>query len=183
MIDTHIPPSVLRLMDRLADIPVLVTTVAREIVAANALATALLPEATGGSRRERTLAWRHFMGFPSTRVMRSAEEIAENEEILVAELQSAQARYPADSFLNAMILDLRQHSQRFEELWTGHRLRFAHTKEKKLEHPEIGELTLDCDDLAIQGSDLDLVVFTPAPGSTSAQALELLSAIGLQQFS
>jgi len=45
-----------------------------------------------------------------------------------------------------------------------------------------GELTLDCDDLVIQGSDLELVVFTAAAGSSSAQALELLGAIGLQRF-
>jgi transcriptional regulator with XRE-family HTH domain len=182
VINTHIPASVLRLMDRLADTPVLVTTVAREIVAANTIATALLPEATGGSRRERTLAWRRFMGFSTNRVMRSAEERAEEDEILVAELQGALARYPADTFLTAMITDLRENSRPFEELWTSHRLRSGHAKEKRLNHPEVGELTLDCDDLAVQGSDLALVVFTAAPGSRSAQALELLGTIGLQRF-
>jgi len=182
VIDTHIPASVLRLMDRLADVPVLITTVSREIVAANAVAAALFPEAVGGSRRERTLAWRHFLGFPSIRVMRSPEELAEAEEILVAELQSALACYPADTHLAAMISDLRRQSQRFEELWTAHRLRGGHAKEKRFDHPEVGELTLDCDDLAIQGSDLELVVFTAAQGSSSAQALELLGAIGLQRF-
>jgi hypothetical protein len=35
---------------------------------------------------------------------------------------------------------------------------------------------------ACEGSDLELVVFTAAPGSSSAQALELLGAIGLQRF-
>ena len=38
----------------------------------------------------------------------------------------------------------------------------------------MGTLTLDCDDLIIQGSDLELVVFTAVPGSPSANALELL---------
>jgi len=81
-----------------------------------------------------------------------------------------------------MISDLRSQSQRFEELWTAHRLRGGHAKEKHFDHPEVGELTLDCDDLVIQGSDLELVVFTAAAGSSSAQALELLGAIGLQRF-
>lgn len=45
----------------------------------------------------------------------------------------------------------------------------------------MGKLTLDCDDLILQGSDLELVVFTAAPGSPSFKALELLGAIGLQQ--
>jgi transcriptional regulator with XRE-family HTH domain len=62
VIDTHIPASVQRLMDRLADVPVLVVTVAGETLAANPLASALLGDLTGLSRRERTLAWRNFTG-------------------------------------------------------------------------------------------------------------------------
>lgn len=185
VIDTHIPASVSRLIDRLGDIPVLVTSVAREIVAANAIAQALFPEAAGGAgvaRRERTLAWRHFMELPTTRVFRSRQELLEDEEILVAELQGAQARYPADTFLAALIFDLRTQCPRFEELWTGHRLRGGHTKQKQFRHPELGQFELCCDDLVIQGSDLELVVFTAAAGSPAAQALELLGAIGLQRF-
>ncbi len=182
VIDTHIPASVLRLMDRLSDVPVMVTTVAAEIVAANPLAMALCEEATGGTRRERTLAWRKFMGFPSTRVTRTEEERIDAEEMLVADLQSALARYPADTFLTTLVSDLRDQSPRFAELWSKHRLRLVRTKEKHFIHPEVGELTLDCDHMTIQGSDLQLVVFSAAPGSPSARALELLAAIGLQRF-
>jgi hypothetical protein len=182
VLDIRVPASVLRLVDRLADVPVLVTTVAREIVVANAMATALFSELTSGGRRERTLAWRRFMGLPSIRVMGSPEELAEDEEILVAELQVASARFPADPFLAAMIADLRSQSLRFEDLWTDRRLRLGHAKQKHFAHPEVGELTLDCDDLMIQGSDLDLVVFSACPGSSSAEALTLLGVIGLQHF-
>ncbi len=182
VIDTHIPASVLRLIDRLGDIPVLVTSVAREIVATNAMGAALFPELGGRSRRERTLAWRRFMGLPSARMIRSPKELVDDEEILVAELQGALARYPADTFLATIISDLRRQSPRLEELWTGHRLRGRHAKQKHFSHPEVGELELCCDDLVIQGTDLELVVFTAAAGSPSAQALELFGAIGLQRF-
>lgn len=181
VIDTRIPASVLRLIDRLSDVPVLLTTAAREIIAANPLAEALFPELTGGSRRERTLAWRRFTGLASTRVVSSAER-AEDEVVLVAELQGALVRYPNDSYLAALVSDLRTQSARFEALWTDHRLRCGHAKEKHFDHPEVGELTLDCDDLVIRGTDLYLVVFTPVPGSVSARSLELLDAIGLQRF-
>ena len=182
VIDTHISASVLRLMDRLSDVPVMVTTVAAEIVAANPLAMALCDETVGRTRRERTLAWRRFMGFPTSRVIRTAEERNDAEEMLVADLQSALARYPADTFLTTLVSDLRDQSPRFAELWSKHRLRLVHTKEKHFIHPEVGELTLDCDHMTIQGSDLQLVVFSAAPGSPSARALELLAAIGLQRF-
>ena len=182
VIDTHIPASVLRLMDRLSDVAVMVTTVAGEIVAANTLAMALSEEAAGGTRRERTLAWRRFMGFPSSRVMKTEEDRIDAEVVLVADLQSALARYPADTFLTALVSDLREQSPHFDELWSEHRLRSGHAKQKHFIHPEVGELTLDCDDLTIEGSDLRLVVFSAAPGSVSARALELLGAIGLQRF-
>ena len=180
-IDTHVPASVQRLMDRLSDVPVLITTAAREIVAANPLAQSLFPEARSVPRRERTLAWRRFMNLPSSRIL-SAEESADDEMILVAELQAAQARFPADSHLAALISDLRGRSPRFAELWAGHQLRGGHARRKRFHHPEVGDFELDCDDLAVHGTDLHLVVFTAAPGSPSARALQLLSAIGCQQF-
>jgi len=50
-------------------------------------------------------------------------------------------------------------------------------------HPEIGPITLDCDSLTVSDSDFRLVVYTAARGSEAASQLELLAAIGLQQFS
>jgi transcriptional regulator with XRE-family HTH domain len=182
VIDTHIPASVLRLMDRLGDASVMVRTVAGELIAANHLAMALFAEAGGEGRRERTLAWRHFMGLPSIRVHRNEQDRIDAEEVLVADLQHAQASYPADTYLSELIRDLRAESPHFNELWCGHSLRRGHAREKHFIHPEVGELTLNCDDLLVEGTALSLAVFTAEPGSPSAQALELLSTIGLQRF-
>ncbi|MCU4185532.1 helix-turn-helix transcriptional regulator [Acidiferrimicrobium sp. IK] len=180
-IATHIPASVQRLMDRLTDVPVLITTAAREIIAANLLAQALFPEASAPSRRERTLAWRRFMGLHSSRVL-TADELGDDEAILVAELQTALSRYPADDYLAALVSDLRGDSVRFEQLWTSHELAGRHAHQKRFRHPQVGPLTLDCDDLSVDGSDLHIVVFTAAPRSPSEEALALLGAIGLQRF-
>jgi len=181
-IDTHIPASVQRLMDRLADVPVLVVTVAGEILAANPLASALQGDLAGLSRRERTLAWRHFGGAGRSRILQSSDERAEAEEIAVADLQDALARYPDDSHLNAMIADLHAMSPRFRDLWSEHRVRRAHARRKTFDHPELGELSFDCDALAIQGTPLQLIVYTATPGSPADRALPLLGAIGTQQF-
>jgi transcriptional regulator with XRE-family HTH domain len=53
-IDRHITPGVQRILDRLADVPVMVVDAAWEIVALNPLATALLGDLSAGSPRERT---------------------------------------------------------------------------------------------------------------------------------
>lgn len=182
MIDTHIPSSVQRLMDRLSDVPVLVVTVAGEILAANLLAGALQGDISGLSRHERTLAWRHFHDL-SSRAVRTEQERAEHEQIMVADLQDALARYPDDAYLTGVITDLRSHSPRFAELWSQHRVRRAHARRKTFSHPELGELTYDCDALAVQGTPLQLVVYTAAQGSPAAEALPLLATIGLQEFS
>lgn len=176
VIDTHIPASVQRLMDRLSDTPLLVVTVAGEILAANQLALALLGDITGVSRLERSLAWRHFSGTGGSRVLRRQNEEAEAEEIMVADLQNALASYPDDTHLTMMIAELRHRSPRFQELWSEHHVHRTHSRHKTFDHPELGELSFDCDALAIQGTGLQLIVYTAAPGSRAEQALPLLAA-------
>jgi transcriptional regulator with XRE-family HTH domain len=181
-INRHITPSLQRLLDRLADVPVIVVDAASEIIAANGLAAALIGDLSGGSRRERTIAWRHFAGLGS-RIVRSAEEDAEAEIGLVASLQDAVGRYPADQHLLDLIADLRETSPRFAELWEQHPVARGVSRTKTFRHPQVGEITVDCDVLSVQGSDLEVIVYTAPPGSADAHALELLGAIGLQQFS
>jgi hypothetical protein len=54
---------------------------------------------------------------------------------------------------------------------------------KTFRHPEVGDITLDCDALAVEGSALRLIVYTATPGSRDADTLRLLAAVGLQSFS
>ncbi len=104
-IDRHITPSLHRLLDRLADVPVLVVDAASEIVAANPLAAPLIGDLSGASRRKRTVAWRQFTGSRS-RIVRTAEQQAEAEAATAAELRDALGRFPSDEHLNDLIRDL-----------------------------------------------------------------------------
>jgi transcriptional regulator with XRE-family HTH domain len=181
-IDRHITPSLQRLLDRLTDVPVMVADAAGEILAANELATALIGDLSGASRRERTLAWRQFTGMPS-RIVRTLAEQAASESRLVAELRDALGRYPADRRLTSLIEDLLEFSPRFAELWEQRPVTPVFAKRKTFEHPEVGRITLDCDVLAVQGSDLNMIVYTAPSGSSDADSLALLGTIGLQAFS
>jgi transcriptional regulator with XRE-family HTH domain len=180
-IDRHIPPSLHRLLDRLADVPVLVLDAAAEVVAANALGTALLGEMSGPGRRERNIAWRQFTGAPS-RVVRTPEERGEADAATVADLRQALAHHPHDDELNSLIEDLRERSPRFAVLWAQRPVSRAPARRKTFRHPEVGTFTLDCDALSVQGADLTVIVYTAPAGSADADALALLGAIGLQSF-
>ena len=177
----HPTPGVQRILDRLADVPVIVVDASWQFVAANALAGALLGDLAGRPPRERNIVWRHFVGLPS-RVVRTPEEDAALEAEAVADLHEAVGRYPADEELRALVEDLRTHSPRFAELWEQRPVGPRVASRKTVEHPEIGRITVDCDVLAVRGSDLRLIVYTAAPGSSDAGALALLGAVGLQSF-
>jgi transcriptional regulator with XRE-family HTH domain len=182
-IDRHITPGVQRVLDRLADVPVVVIDAAWTVIAANPLAVALVGEAAGeADPRARNVAWRHFTGAP-TRYARDAEEDARLEVEAVADLREALGRYPDDGPLQALIADLQEASPRFAELWSRRAEVAPRTASRKtIVHPEIGPITLDCDILIVRGSDLRLIVYTAPPGTPDANALALLATIGLQTF-
>jgi transcriptional regulator with XRE-family HTH domain len=179
-ITRHLTPGVQRVLDRLADVPVVVLDAGWQIVAANPLARALLGE-PAEDPRERNLVWRVFSGGAS-RVVRSAEERAAFEVEAVADLHDAVGRYPDDPELRRLVEELQASSARFAELWEARPVAVRTADRKTLMHPEVGPITLDCDVLTVQGSNLRLIVYTAQPGSADAEALALLAAIGLQAF-
>ncbi|MBV9171911.1 MAG: helix-turn-helix domain-containing protein [Chloroflexi bacterium] len=181
-INRHITPSLRRLLDRLADVPVMLVDGASEIITLNALATALLGDLSGGTRRERTLAWRHFTGLPS-RLVWTAKQREEAEAGIVAQLRKALGRFPHDKYLNSLIEDLLECSPAFAGVWELRPVAGPPVGRKTFDHPELGEITLDCDELAVAGTDLTMVVYTAPAGSTHAKAVALLETIGLQRFS
>jgi transcriptional regulator with XRE-family HTH domain len=180
-INRHMGPGVQRLLDRLSDVPVMVMDASWQVIAANPLASALLGDLSGASARDRNLAWRHFTGAPSRLVRSREDELAADGEI-VADLREALGRYPSDVQLRALVDDLRDASARFAAAWEEHPVGRRSASRKTFQHPDVGPITLDCDVLVAQGSDLRLVVYTARAGSSDADALALLATIGLQSF-
>jgi transcriptional regulator with XRE-family HTH domain len=163
----ELTPGVRRMLDRLADLPVIVYDAGWEPIAANDLGRALFGQPAGN------LARHHFAGRPS-RVVRTPAETARIEQEIVADLHAAAARWPADERLHELIRELRTISARFDEL-SQQRPAAIHASDRKtIAHPELGRITLDCDVMHAHGSDLRIVVFSAAPGTPDALAVERL---------
>ena len=178
---THVDPSVQRLVDRMADLPVAVYDPAWTIITWNAAWAALMGDPSTASGRDRNLLWRTFTG-KSTRVRKSDREADDFETNAVADLRRAAGSYPDDPSLGQLVDELRQASPRFAKLWAERVVNTTASKTKTIDHPGVGAITLDCDVLTVAGSDLRLVVYTAEPGP-DADRLRLIQVLGLQKIS
>jgi len=182
VVPSRIPPSVQRLLDRLADTPVAVLDAAGNLLVANAPHEALMGPIGGMRGIERNTAWRHLVGSGS-RAVHSAQEQAAFEESLVADLRMTAARYPLDRQLQQLVRELRAASPRFVELWDSGTATVGELARRKvIDHPDVGLITLDCDTLVVGSDDLRILAYTAVPGSVDAERLALAIVVGTQSL-
>ncbi|MEU1168691.1 hypothetical protein ABZ372_54700, partial [Streptomyces sp. NPDC005921] len=101
---------------------------------------------------------------------------------MVAELRATAARYPGDRQLRRLIAELRAGSERFAELWDAGVVGRLEASRKTIEHPQVGLLTLDCDQLRVEEHDLHILVYSAEPGTEDAEKLALISVLGTQSL-
>lgn len=172
----QITPSVRRILDRFEDVPVIVIDPAWTIVEANGMAEAMLSPHLAGENAAR----RQFLG-PQW-VDRDPAESDRFERDIAGDLHIQLARHPHDPALKDLIAELRARSERFGRLWADPPATGSASSRKTFRHPTVGQITVDCDHLELVGSDLRIVLWTAAIGSPDANALQLLSVVGSQQF-
>ncbi|MFI6253613.1 helix-turn-helix domain-containing protein [Streptomyces sp. NPDC051016] len=181
MVPGYITPSVQRLLDRLADTPVAVSDAAMTLLVANPMYGALMGDPSQLRGFQRNGAWRNFLGWP-TRVRHTPQERRSFETGMVAELRATAARYPGDRQLRRLIAELRSGSERFAELWDAGVVGRLEASRKTIEHPQVGLLTLDCDQLRVEDHDLHILVYSAEPGTEDAEKLALISVLGTQSL-
>lgn len=178
-IAAQLTPSVQRLLDQLTGVPVSVNDAAWNQVGWNQLWAALVGDPSARTGRDRNVLWCHFTG-QLARVVRTSEDVTRFEQSAVADLRSATARYPDDQDLRRLVADLRAASARFAALWETGMVGTHREAHKTFDHPDVGLVTVDCDVLTVDGSDLRIVAYTAPSGSEAAEKLRLLSVIGTQ---
>jgi hypothetical protein len=182
VVPNHVPPGVQRMVDRLRDTPAAIFSAVWTIIQWNELFAALQGDPSEWEGMNRNLVWRHFAGDDS-RVRHGGEAQEAYERELVADLRLASIRYPDDRELKTLIDCLRVESSTFDSLWNHFEAVPRSSARKTTTHPSVGDFTLDCEVLTVAGSDLRIIVFTAAPGTSDAANLDLLRVIGVQDLS
>ncbi|MEV7601539.1 helix-turn-helix transcriptional regulator [Kitasatospora sp. NPDC089797] len=174
-------PGILHLLDRLDDTPAMVCSAARDILAWNGMAAALLGDFSALPPGERNFVWRFFTD-PAARALHHAADHDLFARGSVADLRSAAARYPADSGVRRLVDRLLAVSAEFRELWARQDVEMRRSTTKRLVHPVVGPLELDCEALHDPYRDQWTVFYTAAPGTPSHSALKLLKVVGNQDL-
>jgi hypothetical protein len=78
---------------------------------------------------------------------------------------------------------LLERSREFAAVWNDHEVGVAHGPEKRLWHPELGVMTLQCQLLHDLDQGQVLLVLTATPGTESHEKLALLAVLGRQRMS
>jgi transcriptional regulator with XRE-family HTH domain len=154
-------------------VPAVVEGRRTDVLAANRLAHALYTDFEARPRRERNFARFVFLDEAARALYTDWEAVAGN---CVASLRLYAGRHPDDPQLTELVGELSVHSDTFRRMWADHDVR-AHTSgTKRFHHPLVGDLSLDYVVLAVEGDpDQTLVVYTPEPDSSSAEALDVLA--------
>ena len=172
----HVSPGLARVLDQL-DTPAQIVSDLGVVLRQNALAVALLGEQTKYEGHARSVIYRWFTD-PAERRRFADEE--RTSRSYVASLRSAYRADDAEA--NALVDALKQASPEFAERWSRHEVAERTDTLKRIVHPSVGTLTLDCQVLTAENRMEKLVVFTAAPGSQDAEKLRLLAVIGAQTF-
>ncbi len=171
-------PSILAMIERLPQTAAFVTSATLEVLAWNDLTAALMEDFAELAPKDRNLARRAFL-VPGT-TLYGVSDAAEFRLHAVAHLRSALARYPSDPAVTGLVDELRDGSPEFARLWERHDVQAPQMLTKTFHHPAVGDITVDCDSLALTDRDQNLVLYSAPAGSRDAEALALLNVLGAE---
>ncbi|GAA0345466.1 helix-turn-helix transcriptional regulator [Actinoallomurus spadix] len=174
-------PALLGLLDRLATTPAQVITDLHVTLAQNEPAVALIGRQPTMRGPAASFVHRWFTD-PDTRGIHPPEDHAYHSRTLVADLRAVAARRGRDPEVATMVASLRRRSEEFAGLWDTHDVAVRRTDHKRIVHPALGVIEVDCHSLFSEDGRQRLLWFTAPPGTEGAAKLELLSVIGTQDL-
>jgi transcriptional regulator with XRE-family HTH domain len=151
----------------------------QDLLATNALGRVFYSPLIGGGGRTPNLARFQFLDPVSRDFYPDWDLFA---EMCVAIMRAEAGRDPHDRGLQNLVGELSTQSETFRTLWGSHDVRTHGSGTKRFNHPEVGELVLAYEELAITAEPgLVLLIYTAEPGSPSAERLRLLATLAADQ--
>ncbi|MGW2885544.1 MmyB family transcriptional regulator [Streptomyces griseoruber] len=177
----HVQPGLLALLDQLTATPAQVITDLHETLVQNPLAAALVGRTSALRGPEASFVHRWFTD-PAARSLYPPEDHPHHSRVFVADLQAVAARRGGDPEVRRMVAVLRRRSREFSTLWDTHDVALRRTDHKRIVHPALGVIELDCHSLFSEDGRQRLLWFGAPPGTEGAAQLSLLSVIGTQDM-
>ncbi|MFD1212537.1 helix-turn-helix domain-containing protein [Arthrobacter sp. GCM10027362] len=151
----------------------------QDLLAANALGRAFYSPVIGDGGRTPNLARFQFLDPASYEFYPDWDMFA---QMCVAIMRAEAGRDPHDRGLQNLVGELSTQSETFRRLWGAHDVRTHGTGTKRFNHPDVGELVLAYEELAVTAEPgLVLMIYTAEPGSPSAERLRLLASLAAEQ--
>ncbi|MEU6238015.1 helix-turn-helix transcriptional regulator [Kitasatospora sp. NPDC047058] len=177
----HITPGLLALLDRLAATPAQIITDLHETLVQNAAAVALVGRQPAGRGPAASLIHRWFTD-PDTRAIYPPDEHPHHSRVFVADLRAVAARRGRDAEVHHLVSTLRRRSAEFAALWDTHDVGLRRSDHKRIVHPALGVVAVDCNSLFSEDGRQRLLWFTAPPGTEAAAQLELITVLGTQDL-
>ena len=178
----HVHPGMADLLDRLTGTPAQVITDLHVTLLQNPQAVALLGDHSSYRGSEASFLRRWFTDPESRRLYPEADHPTQSRAF-VADLRAAAARRDArDTEVRTLVAALQERSPEFAQLWAEHDVAFRRDDRKRINHPALGLLEVNCLTLFSEDGRQRLLWFTPALGTDSADRLALLAVIGTQDL-
>ncbi|MFI1465079.1 MmyB family transcriptional regulator [Nocardia carnea] len=180
--NSHVHPGMVDLLTRLVATPAQVITDLHVTLVQNAAAVALLGDQSGLQGMAASFVYRWFTD-PSARRLYPESDHEPQSRAFVADLRAAAGRRSAaDAEATSLISELLSRSAEFAALWTAHEVAFRRNDRKRINHPALGLIEVNCLNLFSEDGRQRLLWFTPAIGTDSADKLDLLTVVGTQEF-
>jgi transcriptional regulator with XRE-family HTH domain len=168
-------PSLTWALDAITDGVAFVRNQQQDLLATNALGRVFYRQLIGDGGRTPNMARFQFLDPASREFYPDWDLFA---QMCVDVMRAEAGRDPHDRGLQDLVGELSTRSEVFRRLWGAHNVRTHGTGTKRFHHPDVGELVLAYEELAITAEPgLVLLVYTAEPGSPSAERLRLLASL------
>ena len=172
-------PSLRWALEAITDGIAVVTNSRLDVLATNALGRVFYKPIIGDGGRIPNLARFQFLDPTSHDFYPDWDRFA---QMCVANMRTQAGRDPHDRGLQDLVGELSTQSETFRRLWAAHDVRTHGTGTKRFHHPDVGELTLAYEELAITAEPgTHMLVYSAEPGSPSAEKLRLLASLAADE--